>query len=618
MTDSLSAVVFLFTLWMPVWDQHPLTEVDLRPAPYPLVLPAASATFVRTGFGLGDEEWRDRLAVQLGRTQDPQAFQLLATQLAREPRPLQQATLLQQLGNAIVLPKEAAASLPRYLASPDPAVRAAALALVPATAKAPPPEAFLAGTRDPDALVRATAWQRLCRQAGGTPTAAFLRQALVAPEAPDRAAAAACALGGPQAEALAPQLKAMAKDADPGVRTALAGALTAAPATLAAELIPVLAQDAHPTVRATTAEALAAVTASAGLEPVVLQLTLDPDPEVRRLATLALARFPSPASRTAALARLGDPASLTRQAAEDTLVALNRAKVPAVPAIVPYLKNPNPTIRAHAVRVLGRIGWPRPGAADGAAVLALLSARLQQEKDPEALAAVACCLGRLDVRQTAPAIARLARLSSPEVRQETAAALARLKDATTYPTLEKLTLDKDAAVRQAAIGGIGRSGDPLLAPALMHVLEAVSATAGEGAVTAADRAAAAWAAGHLRQADADLVKRLITQSTTPVVPTMMGPVFDADIVLTNATFALASLARAHPALKPQVQPVLRFLQTKPDPTAGMGRMMFLPSPEVRETARQAAAFLDRRPLSAERRPTQELSLPCRPVPVRGH
>jgi HEAT repeat protein len=614
MTDSLSAVVFLFSLWMPVWDQHPLTEADLRPAPYPLVLPAAGAAFVRTGFGLGDEEWRDRLAVQLGRTQDPQAFQLLAAQLAREPRPLQQATLLQQLGNAAGLPKEVAASLPRYLASPDPAVRAAALALVPATAKTAPPEALLAGTRDPDAQVRAAAWRRLCRQTGA-PTAAFLRQALGTPEAPDRAAAVVCAMGSPDAKTLAPQLKAMTKDADPGVRTALANALTAAPAALATELIPVLAQDAHPTVRATTAEALAAIKATATLEPTAIRLASDPDPEVRRLATIALARFPSSASRTAALARLGDPASLTRQAAEDTLVALNQAKVPAVPAIVPYLKNPNPAIRAHAIRILGRIGWPRPGAADGTAVLALLSARLKQEKDPEALAAVAFCLGRLEVRQTAPAIARLARLSSPEVRLETATALARLKDATTYPTLEKLTLDQDAAVRQAAIRGIGHGGDPLLAPALVHVLEAVSATAGEGSATAADRAAAAWAAGHLRQVDDALVKRLITQSTTPVVPTMMGPVFDADIVLTNATFALANAARANPALKSQVQPVLRFLQTKPDPAAGMGRMMFLPSPEVRETARQAAAFLDRRPLSTERRPTQELSLPCRPVPL---
>ncbi|MEI8078060.1 MAG: HEAT repeat domain-containing protein [bacterium] len=612
MTDSLSTVVFLFTLWLPVWHQQPLTEADLRPMPYPLVLPATGVALVRTGFDLGDEEWRERLAVQLGRTQDPQAFQLLAAQLSREPQPLQQATILQQLGHAAVLPKATVASLPRYLASPDPTVRAAALALVPATAKTAPPEALLAGTRDPEAQVRAAAWRRLCRQAGA-PTAAFLRQALATSEAPDRTVAVVCAMGSPDAAALAPQLKAAAKDADPGVRTALAGALPMAPGTLAAALIPVLAQDAHPTVRATTAEALATVTARAGLEPVVIQLTDDSDPEVRRLAVIALAHFPSPASRTAALARLGDSTSLTRQAAEDTLVMLNQAKVPTVPAILPGLNDPNPAIRAHAVRVLGRIGWPQPGAADGVAVLALLSARLQQEKDPEALAAVAFCLGRLEMRQSAPAIARLARLSSPEVRLETATALARLKDATTYPTLEKLTLDTDAAVRQAAIGGIGHSGDPLLAPALVQVLEAVSATAGAGTATATDRAAAAWTAGHLRQVDDALVKRLITHSTTPVVPTMMGPVFDADIVLSNAIFALAKIAHANPALKPQVQPVLRFLQTKPESAAGMGQMRFLPSPEVRETARQAAALLDHRPLASERRPTQELSLPCRPA-----
>ncbi len=612
MTESLSAAIFLFSLWMPVWEQQPLTTAELRPVPYPLMLPAAGPAAVRTGFAQGDAEWRERLAVQLGRTQDPQAFRLLAAQLARESSPLQQATVLQQLANAGELPKDVAAALPRYLTSVDPAVRAAALALVPATAKTPPPEALLAGTRDPDAQVRAVAWRRLCQQTG-TPSAAFLRQALAAPEAPDRAAAAACAMGSPHAAGLAPQLKALAKDTDPGVRTALARALKKAPATLTAELVPVLAKDTHPTVRAMTAEALAAVTPGASLEPAAIQLAGDPDAEVRRLATIALARFHSPASRTAALARLGDPASLTRQAAEDTLVALNQAGVPAVPAIIPFLKDANPAIRAHAVRVLGRIGWPRPGAADGAAVLALLSARLQQEKHPEALAAVIFCLGRLDMRQTAPAIDKQARLSSPEVRLETAAALARLKDPATYPTLEKLTLDKDAAVRQAAIVGIGRGGDPLLAPALVSVLEAVSATAGEGSITATDRAAAAWAAGHLQQVDDALFKRLITQATTPVVPTMMGPVFDADPVLVNATFALARIARAMPARGAQVQPVLRFLQTKPDPAAGMGRMLFLPSPEVREAARQAAAFLERRPIPTERRPTQDLSLPCRPI-----
>ena len=612
MSVSFPTVVFLFSLWLPVWEQRPLAEADLRPGPYPLMLPAGGAAAVRAGFASGDAEWRGRLAVQLGRTQDPQAFELLAAQLPREDQPVQQATLLQQLANATPLPAGLAAVLPRYGTSADPAVRAAALALLPAPAALPPPEALLAATRDADPGVRAAAWGRLRSLAGVVPPP-FLAKALAGADPACRAAAAACALNSPGAAALAPALNALAKDADPRVRTALAGGLAAAPAGLAAQLFPVLAADSHPTVRAKTAEALAATPATAALEAVAVRLTGDPAAEVRRAATGTLAHFASPASRDAALARLGDTASLVRQAAEDTLVTLNQARVPAVPAIIPFLNDAKPACRARAVRVLGRIGWPRPGGAPGdAAVLNALKARVAKEKDPEALAAVIFCLGRVEARQAAPAIARLARHPVPEVRLEIATTLAALKDPATYPALDKLVFDEAAPVRAAALLGIGRNGDPALAPILTRVLEAVAAAA-DSKITAVDRASAAWAAGHLRQADPALVKRLLAQASTPVVPTMMGMVFDADVVLANAAWALARTALRNPAVKPQVQPVLKFLQTRPDSQGTMTAMSFLPSAEVAEAARQAAASLDRRPVTVRPRPTQDLPLPCRPA-----
>jgi len=127
------------------------------------------------------------------------------------------------------------------------------------------------------------------------------------------------------------------------------------------------------------------------------------------------------------------------------------------------------------------------------------------------------------------------------------------------------------------------------------------------------RNAACWSAGRLRPADMALIRRLHTQATTAVVPTMMGNVFEADHVLAAACFALVSQARDAAGMRATAEGVIAFhsRDLSGQPGAG-GPGQLAPSPELREAARQARAWLDGVEVEPGRRPTRSLQLPYRP------
>ncbi|MFJ3722090.1 fumarate reductase/succinate dehydrogenase flavoprotein subunit [Streptomyces sp. NPDC090045] len=237
------------------------------------------------------------------------------------------------------------AALTPYLADPDPAVRAAAVAALGETVPAGAGPALAARLGDAAPLVRAAAAAALRELVevlpGGPELAAGLRAALGVPDEVVRSAAleALRALRLGDAELYAASLA----DADPEVRIHAVRALVSVDAVTA---LATAAADPAREVRVAVAKGLAAVHAPAPgpLDP----LLADPDPLVRGAALGALARAgcPAPYARTA-VAALADAAWQVRAGAAAGLSAA--APETAVPALAEALADANADVRKAAV-----------------------------------------------------------------------------------------------------------------------------------------------------------------------------------------------------------------------------------------------------------------------------
>ncbi|WP_327361937.1 fumarate reductase/succinate dehydrogenase flavoprotein subunit [Streptomyces sp. NBC_01296] len=237
------------------------------------------------------------------------------------------------------------AALRPYLTDPDPAVRAAAVAVIGETVPAGAGPELAARLGDPDPAVRAAAAAALRELLEVLPADAelgtALRAALGVPDPAVRSAAleALRALRLGDAEAYAESLA----DPDPEVR------IHAVRALVSVDAVPALAQaagDPAREVRVAVAKGLAAVhsPAPAPLDP----LLSDPDPLVRgaALASLAATGCPAPYAATAITA-LADPAWQVRAGGATALSAADPAA--AVAPLATALKDDNADVRKAAV-----------------------------------------------------------------------------------------------------------------------------------------------------------------------------------------------------------------------------------------------------------------------------
>ncbi|KOY54326.1 fumarate reductase/succinate dehydrogenase flavoprotein subunit [Streptomyces sp. XY332] len=251
--------------------------------------------------------------------------------------------ILELLGLADESPDLAA--LRPYLGDPDPAVRAAAVAVIGETVPAGAGPELAARLGDPDPAVRAAAaaaLRELLEVLPGDPElGAALRAALEVPDPAVRSAALealrALRLGDAAlyAESLA--------DSDPEVRIHAVRALVSVDAVAA---LARAAADPAREVRVAVAKGLAAVHAPAPAP--LAPLLADPDLLVRAAALAALAATGCPAPYAAtAITALADPAWQVRAGAATALSAADPAT--AVDALAAALKDDNADVRKAAV-----------------------------------------------------------------------------------------------------------------------------------------------------------------------------------------------------------------------------------------------------------------------------
>ncbi|MEV7416844.1 fumarate reductase/succinate dehydrogenase flavoprotein subunit [Streptomyces sp. NPDC089919] len=270
----------------------------------------------------------------------------------------------------------ALAALEPYLADPDPAVRAAAVAALTETVPAGAGPALAARLGDPAAAVRAAAAASVRELVEvlepGPELAQALDAALAVPDPVVRAAALealrALRLGG------AGQYAALLADPEPEVRIHAVRGLVAVDAVAA---LAAAAADPAREVRVAVAKGLAAVRSPAP-DPLA-PLLADPDPLVRgaALAALAVTGCPEPYAGPARAA-LADGAWQVRAGAAAALAAAGPA---AVAALAGALADPNADVRKAAVLSL------RAHATDPAARTALAAVLEDPDADVRAYAA---------------------------------------------------------------------------------------------------------------------------------------------------------------------------------------------------------------------------------------
>ena len=606
----------LFPLLLPIWGQRPLTRLDLHPAPYPRVVAAETILLQKEGIQSADQDLRAQLARELRQTEQKQAFDVLVARLRDERDPKIIATILQQLSAMPFRSPEIGESLPRLLRHAMSDVRYWAVRLAGEDGTTPVAELARLAFEDDAALVRERAADVVCRRR--PPADADILARLRRDNSPHIRAAAVAAACAEAASVDWADLPGACGDASVVVRNALAVHLHTTPSALASDLAARLEEDRHPSVRAELAASIGRRQDPA-LLPVLLRLTTDPDPEVRRSAAGQLVVFPGEECVTALTVLIGDPRQFVRTQAEESAVAVNGAS-PVAATVAARLSESVPFVRFRAYRVLGRV--------DAREFAARIAAQLGEETVPRNVAAAVFALGRFEARSAAAPVARLAQHEDAGVREEVARALERFRVPDTYAELSRLAFDENKDVRQAAIFAIGQIGDgDVFNSTVLQILREVDLGS---VIKSEDRAAACWCAGRLRPMSRAVLDRVVVQATVPVVPVPMGGfVFEQDTVLVSATFALTQCARDNPQVRPRAERVIRIhgrraleldlaaLKIRAEerdaklaeaaaeglpPPIPLPTMR--PSPEVIEYARQARAQLDGKTLTRLPRPTR--------------
>jgi HEAT repeat protein len=590
MGPLITHYVTLFPLLLPLWQERPLTYTDLRPGPYPVVVAAEQISLQAETLKTADRSLRGVICAELRQTNLQSAYQVLRQQLAVETDPEVLAAVLQQLEMSPFVAADLEAPARALLEHAREDVRYWATALYGRLENADPALLLRALSQERSQAVRQVAAERLRDLPGGVSQATYrsFRQD------PNPAVAAALTLGAFLVHDAATRADELARDlatAHEAVRFAVAARLSDLAAPLPERLIPALGHDACVSVRGETATALGRLARPPDL-PLLLDLTHDPDPEVRRLAVAACASYPGAATLTALVERLEDERALVRRQAEDTIVAADPVQ-PAGAVVAARLGRTAFPGRAHQCRVLGRVGFAESAAA--------VHACLRQETEPEGIRDAVFALGRLRCQPAATDVAAHATDTSPVVRAAVAEALGYLAVPSTYPQLQTLAFDAEEPVRQAAVLAAGMTA---VGDAFSETIRQVLLQTQLEKMSSANRAAAAWSAARLRPIAPDLVRRLKVQATEKVVPSPLGTMmYESDDVLVSVDFALAQLAREDALARTIFHEVLDFQRGTPAAADPAFASPFAPSPEMKEYAQQALDYLQGTTPTPRLRPT---------------
>jgi HEAT repeat protein len=603
MADVASVVLF-FPLLFPIWAERPLTREDVFPSPYAVYVTNEKLEFLAAGFEYGDFEMRSRLARNFGMANTPAAARLLLQQLSRESDASVQAAILGQLLN---LPLDVAAAAPviaAWIGNENSDVRYWALRLYGSLPNADAARLVAAAREDSAPLVRAAALAAFPAHADKL-SARQLSNLFEQVNEDMQASVVTALCQVPDADQAAALLTAVADSPRTELRYALAAQVFALPEPLAAQVCRRLLSDVHASVRLAAANAAAQIR-ERSLFSKLVELVTDRDPAVRRTAVASLTAFPDIESANAIASALADEQRLVRREAEEAAVRY-QPRAEMIEVVRGMLNHPSVDARERVYSTLGHLNARH--------VRQEIAAALPKEQAENAIAAALRALGQLRLNENPELVCKYATHRSDVVREAAAYALGQLDGAAARKALDGLSRDRNTDVKLQAIISIGHTGDAQYAARLVEILKDVTPPRSDvlppgEASPSQHRAVACWAAAKLRPVNRALMDRLVVQSTTPVIPTLTGMVFEGEDVLIAACLALTECARADAWVRPLAEKVVRVHSWQPAPgeILQFNPNRLTPSPEVREAARQARVYVEGEAIEPALRPTRMIPL----------
>lgn len=594
--SSLATVITLFPMFLPIWQERPFDDKALNPGPYPIQVEAELVAGLKDGWARGDQQLRTTIAQQLGTSKSRDAFDFLVAQLQKEQDVRILATILQQLAATSFDSPGLVEMLIPLLAHDHPPVRYWSATLY---GRLPNADLTQLGRRlrdEPRPMVREGVSEALLSRSDAIGTNFFKAFSDDPNQVVQADAFVAVVLKPGAAGSLAELEKACTQGSVP-IRYALASRLQSTADLVSQRLSRLLVKDDHASIRSAVARAIGTRRKRDLLELLPI-LATDRDADVRQQAAASLGEFPTEVSRQMLLELIGDRRNLVRVQAEESLVRIaTEIAVPAAAAA--KLATDNLDTRYHACRVLGRL--------EAKEYAKQVFACLGQETRPKNIGAVVFALGRFRARFATDRIAALATHGAPEIREQVGAALGLLNVPKTYGILKTLAFDKKSPeTRLAAIRAMGIVGDGnAFNKTLLKLLKSVTKH-----ITESDRAMTCWSIGRTRPVSIPVMKRLVEQATTAVIPADGMKEFEPDFVLASASFALCECSRADPKARPHAEAVLKIHSFKADPDDpdAYDDVTMAPSEEIRDVARQARAYLEGKAVRPALRPTRGINI----------
>lgn len=605
-------IAAFFPLLLPVWQQQPLTTDDFVQPRAAQVAETKDVQFALDGMERLDPEANERLIRSLGKVESDNGIEALVGIAASHDDTTLKAAALAMLERHDSLPRTVAQPVYALLRHPEPNVRQTACRVL---AKFSPNTQIaehlmtLAET-DPDRRVQTAALDALRTNHVQAIQRERLEPMLDHPDTTLRTKAWQAFLSAGAGKSSPVPDTTLAKglaDAAVQIRHALAENLHPRHGNAAWTTLDTLASAPATPVRAQAVESMARFPMDAANNRLIERLE-DPDAEVRRKATGALQQFANLATVEALVQHLNDPSTFVRWKQRESLIHLNES-LDVANVVARTLSADSADARESACIVLGRINARR----HAPAILALLTT----ETRPLNLVAALEAMNRFEWQDARATVAGMAEHSDATVRRAVAGALGSIGNESTHAVLKKLMRDNNDDVRHAALTAAGRLADPAYAEDFIAALR--DASSKKPTFSVADRMTAMWATARLNPPPENLVRLVHRHVTQPVIPTMMGPIFESEPVLVSGLFTLAETARRNPAARPLFQSAHTLLSRLPgDANNDANPRQLAPSQSLAVYAQQGLALftqgtdakLDPTPIPI---PSRRIKLPYRPI-----